>query len=648
MTLTARVPAQVTNLVCQIQAVDPGLYIELSDPAFRTTWTDAAMVLVSPPNPEADGLVRFRLELPGPVQTHRRLVRYRFVGRDSAGGEVRYPEPEERRTNYAYYTYGGVPAWTGAVEPRSRDAKRQEPTTFPSQVMDRVQSYHLLARRGSVENVTWKQRTMDSEYRYTATLVADGVVYDHIRMRARGGIWRYSMGKNMWKFDLPKGQPLRARDDYGALEAVPWGKVNLRACIQQGDYGMRGEQGMFEAVGFRLFQLAGVAAPRTHWIQLRIVSTENEAPNNQYEGDFWGLYLAIESIDDWFLRARGLPAGNLFRIEGGQGELSSHAAGEPTDGTDVAAFINSYEGRGNPESWWRAHLELPAYYSYRAICECIHHYDIGDGKNYYYYSNPRSKRWQVVPWDIDLTWGDHMYGSGMEPFYHLVLNQPVFGVEYQNRLREIRDLLFNPAETDRLIDECAAVIADPGKGLSPVDADRAKWDFHPALARGGKAGHGLFYRASPTRDFAGMVKLMKDYVRRRGAWIDRSLLPPDRQIPATPVARYAGPPGFPAGALKFATVGNPGDATFASAQWRLAEVAPTATKDGRPVAPGKYEISALWESGDQPKLASGCEIPSGLVKEGARYRVRVRCKNKLGLCGHWSAPVEFVVGGKPD
>jgi hypothetical protein len=46
---------------------------------------------------------------------------------------------------------------------------------------------------------------------------------------------------------------LAARDDYGLAYPVPWGQVNLRTCIQQGDYGHRGEQGLFEAVGFRLF-----------------------------------------------------------------------------------------------------------------------------------------------------------------------------------------------------------------------------------------------------------------------------------------------------------------------------------------------------------------------------------------------------------
>jgi hypothetical protein len=52
------------------------------------------------------------------------------------------------------------------------------------------------------------------EYLWQGTLVYDGVVYDHVRYRARGGVWRYAMGKNMWKFDFNAATSSR-RDNYG-------------------------------------------------------------------------------------------------------------------------------------------------------------------------------------------------------------------------------------------------------------------------------------------------------------------------------------------------------------------------------------------------------------------------------------------------
>ena len=71
-------------------------------------------------------------------------------------------------------------------------------------------------------------------------------------------------------------------------------------------------------------------------------------------------------------------------------------------------------------------MNLPLYYSYRSILEGIHHYDLDAGKNYTFYLNPNSKKWHVIPWDIDLSWGDHMFGWGREPFMRPVLGHAEF------------------------------------------------------------------------------------------------------------------------------------------------------------------------------------------------------------------------------
>jgi hypothetical protein len=52
------------------------------------------------------------------------------------------------------------------------------------------------------------------------------------------------MGKNMWKFNFLPGHRFAARDDYGRPYQAKWDKLNLGACIQQGDYGMRGDSGV--------------------------------------------------------------------------------------------------------------------------------------------------------------------------------------------------------------------------------------------------------------------------------------------------------------------------------------------------------------------------------------------------------------------
>jgi hypothetical protein len=194
------------------------------------------------------------------------------------------------------------------------------------------------------------------------------------------------MGKNMWKFQFNRGHDFAARDNYGKEYDQQWKRLNFSAVIQQGDYSHRGEQGLFESVGFRLFQLSGLAAEHTHFVHFRIIERPDETNSsaNQFDDDFQGLYLAVEQQGGQFLEEHGLPSGNLYKMEGGTGTLKNQGPTQPSNKSDLNAFL----AYGNTEQFWRTNCELPDYYNYRAIVDCIHHYDIGDGKNYYYYTIP--------------------------------------------------------------------------------------------------------------------------------------------------------------------------------------------------------------------------------------------------------------------
>ena len=244
-----------------------------------------------------------------------------------------------------------------------------------------------------------------------------------------------------------------------------------------------------------------------------------------------------------------------------------------------------------------------------------------------------------------------MYGGGHEPFQFPVLSKPVFALEYQNRLREIRDLLFNSDETDRLIDECAGLISKPKGSPSIVNADRAKWDYHPIMisryVMQDKAGHGLFYQASRTGDFQGMVRQMKDYVKRRASFIDNSILN-DKTIPTTPTITYTGSQGYPGNGLSFSCSSFAGAGGFAAMSWRLGEIDPRRVPQTKPTVPGRYEITAVWESGELREFNEQLVLPAETVKTGHAYRVRVRMKDHTGRWSHWSPPVQFEVGRTKD
>jgi len=300
--------------------------------------------------------------------------------------------------------------------------------------------------------------------------------------------------------------------------------------------------------------------------------------------------------------------------------------------------------------WWRKNLDLDRYYSYRAIIEAIHHYDIDQGKNYFYFVDPTTQKWSVHPWDLDATWTDKMPGSGDEPFLTRVLDHPEFQIDYQNRMRELRDLLFNNDQMTVMLDEHASIIDTSVNGLSIVDADRYLWDYNPIFNTryvDPKRTHpGEFYKAAETQDFPGMVNLMKQWVDIRSKWIDSNILT-DVDHPTTPSVGYSGSPGYPADQLQFfaSEFQDPqGSETFSSIKWRIAEVTDPGGPIFDPDAPKIYEIDPIAESEELTGSPSPWTIPGGILEPLHTYRVRVRMMDSSGRWSHWSAAFQFIAG----
>ncbi len=641
VTVTAKVtdPDGVASVTLQYQIVKPGSYIARFDPEYWEGWTPIPMHDDGRAGDARAGDDIYSVQIPAGVQVHRRLVRYRIVVVDSLGYMLTVPYSDDPQPNFAYFVYDGVPAWRGAVQPGITPV-----VEFPPEVMRSLPVYHLLSKKSDVEDCTWLSKYAGSEYLWYGTLVYEGEVYDHIRYRARGGVWRYSMGKNMWKFDFQRGHYFQARDDYGNPYATTWDNLNFSACIQQGSFGQRGEQGMFEALSFRLFNLAGCPASKTNYVHFRIIDETNEdgvrnaahlpltSRGGQYDGDFWGLYLTIEQMDGRFLDEHGLPDGNLYKMDNANRETNNQGPTQPADQSDLNQFL-TYGDRS--EAWWRQNVNLDAYYGYYAAYQAVHDGDI-TGKNWFLYHHPETNQWWQLPWDKDLTWTTY-YGSNdpSDPFSRAgVLSISPISIENKNRLREITDLLFNTEQTNQLIDEYAALIDDPagglgvpnatdgvGEPLSIVDADRAMWDYHWVLGTGAypkyldreasfKSGQGRFYQEAVDRGyprtFEGMVQVMKDYVVERSSYLAGKTA--DSAIPNTPVITATGPAGFPINALTFKTsaFNDPqGAGTFAALRWRIAEVAP----GSKPVVQNGPRVILLPDNGTW-KYFKGTKEPS--------------------------------------
>ncbi len=221
-------------------------------------------------------------------------------------------------------------------------------------------------------------------------------IFTFARAEACGGTpWARTCGSSI----STAGTTSRRATTTATNMTFAWSKLNLSALIQQGDFGYRGEQGLFESVGFKMFNLAGVAASNTNYVHFRIIESANENGASQYGGDFQGLYLAVEQLDDNFLEEHDLPDGNLYKMEnntgvGGIGGESNNQGDYPavSDSSDLIDFKTTYQSAPQTADWWRQNFNLDSYYNYRSIVEAIHHYDIAGGKNYFYYLNPETNQ----------------------------------------------------------------------------------------------------------------------------------------------------------------------------------------------------------------------------------------------------------------
>ncbi len=608
----------------------------------------------------------FSATIPAALNTHRRMIRYRIGATDTAANSHQVPYPDDPAPNFAYFVYGTMPTWTASDRPGST-----APVTYDFSQMEPVAVYQLLTTRSEHEE---SQHIPDatsssyggSDYRWKGALVYDGKVYDHIRFRARGGVWRYSMGKNMWKFDFNRGHRFAARDDFGKKYKAEWNKLNFSALITQGNFGQRGEQGLFEGAGFKNHNLAGSPAPLAHYVHFRIIESADETGADQFSSDFQGLYMAIEQLDGQFTEQHDLPDGYLWKIEGNNNQNPPNNQGSYAESSlpnaDVDDFISAYRNGSPTAQWWHDHLDLPSYYNFRASATWVHDYDIHAGKNYFFFHNPETDKWQVVNWDLDLTWTTPYRSDPGGPLEDDVLAISEFQLGYRNQIRHLQAYSITPNSKACCSTRSRICVHTPGQP-SLVDADRAMWDYNPILTssyiNSSKAGHGRFYDAAttPSDSFPGMVAKLKSYVASRVSFMTSSYLNADEaNIPARPTITYTGSAGFPTNALSFtsSSFSGSGGATFDAQQWRIAEV--TRPDDPRfdPDDPAydryaerHYEIEADWESGDILATDYATTIPAVAVRPGNLYRVRTRMMDSQGRCSHWSQPVEFTAS-QPD
>ena len=681
--ITAKItdPQGLSRVSLKYQAVQPGNYI----PAFRAhphnillsrptqaheanpgfedpaNWNTLEMTDDGNGGDEAGGDDVYSVRVT--PQGNRTLLRYRITATDNAGAEVTVPYKDDPSLNFAAFFYNGVPAYTAS---RASVHPGGVGHTYSAGAMAALPVYTLITTAPDMThcinltggfNIPKSNEPARDHFNWEGAFVYDGEVYDHVRYRLRQANDRYGgSGKRSMRIRFPKGNYLKARDNYGKRYPARWRTLNTGKMF---DNKRVGNFGVTETMNAMLWNMVGVPAPRFNTFHFRVLDGVDEVPagsNGQYLGDFWGMFNGIEDYDPRFLDAHGLEDGNFYKLKDGQFNGNDLRRNQGRYAITTDADFQNIRRNLRPQrntDWLDAHVNYDKWSPSHAVVEGIRHYDFrpadSHSKNRAWYFEPDERsdfgRLWTMPWDSDASWGPN-WNSGVDYSKDAIFGgggKPGYKQKYRNFLREFRDLVWTQEVLNQMIDDLAARI----EIFSMADRDR--WRNAPSQA--GRQDFGALRTkindmkrfafmgwsgsTGPTVPAGGRARHLENLANAEN---DRS------RVPTTPRLVSAGLDNFPANALLFNTQGfdDPQDDRFAAMKWRLGEVTPgNAPFD--PDKPRIYEWPAVWEL-ETEQFSPLLMIPRSAVQVGKTYRVRLKVKDDTERWSHWSAAVEFTVG----
>ena len=391
-----------------IRSSSPGDYIKLSDPRYQTGWQSMAMVDDGTGGDTFAGDGIYAVTLPGNLQTHRRLIRYRIHATDTEGASVTAPYGDDRQPNFAYFVYDGVPDWTGRGTPSlppvtyDFDTLGTGPEQYPYQ--QQVPVYHLITTREEHEESQHIPNASTSsyggsEYRWEGALVYDGEVYDHIRFRARAACGATPWVRTCGNSTSTAGAASRRATTTGRSYGTDWSKLNFSALIQAGELPPARRAGPCSS-GAVSSCTTSSATPRLRRTSSTSASSSTPMRTGQPARSTMTTSRdstsSVEQMDGQFLEEHGLPDGNLYKMESGTGTLNNQGPTQPEQQGRTSTISSSTRAPsracsgGGTTSGWRTTTASGS------IATAIHDYDIHANKNYFYFHDPIDDRWRVL------------------------------------------------------------------------------------------------------------------------------------------------------------------------------------------------------------------------------------------------------------
>lgn len=302
-----------------------------------------------------DGI--FSAAIPGDLASVGQMIRWAIVATDNDGAETRAPRFPDAEGSPEYYG-------TVIVDPS---------------LTTKLPVLHRFAERASRAETRAGTR---------ASVYYNGEFYDNVFLRIRGGT-AVSWPKKSYKVDFNQGNHFLLREDVPRVD-----EININATYTDKSY-------VRALLTTELGNAAGTPSPDTYHIRMH------------QNGDFYSVAYFVEQPDKDFLRRHDLdPAGALYKGPPGAnmdsiGPLEKKTNKETRDKNDLRDFIAGIKLRdlAELEQFVFDNVDIPAQINFMAVVALTQNIDASN-KNYFVYRDTfGTGEWQMLPWDLDLTFG---------------------------------------------------------------------------------------------------------------------------------------------------------------------------------------------------------------------------------------------------
>ncbi len=264
-----------------------------------------------------------------------------------------------------------------------------DPTNSPEYFGTMVEDPALQSPLPILHRFVENTRRIDTAAGTRASIFYRGELYDNVFIRIRGGTAR----------DWPKkSYKVEFNDDHLFVldpNAPRVTEVDLNATYTDKSY-LRAE------MTSKFQEDVGTPTPDTYHVRM------------QQNGEFFSVALMVEQPDADFLARSGLdPEGSLYKANpgsyytsGGTGSFEKKTRRDE-DRADITALVAglNLKDAGELEKFLFDNIDLPAQINFLATHVITQNIDGSDKNHFIYRDTNGTGEWQMLPWDLDLTFG---------------------------------------------------------------------------------------------------------------------------------------------------------------------------------------------------------------------------------------------------